>query len=162
MPEHHAFFRSPVGAIEIIGTEHGLTALHFIGQKPGRARPDHWLEEAVKQLDEYFRGERKEFSLKLDLRGTEFQKKVWCELQKVPYGRTVSYAEVAAAVGRPKAARAVGQANHHNPIAIVVPCHRIIGRDGRLIGYGGGLWRKDWLLAHEKKNSPSRKGRGQA
>ena len=153
MPEHRAYCHSPIGTIEIIGTEQGITALEFTRRRPGRGpRPHFFLKEAVSQIDEYFRGQRKDFSLKLHLQGTEFQKKVWRELLKIPYGRTASYGEVAAALGSPRAARAVGQANHHNPIAIVIPCHRIIGGDGRLVGYGGGLWRKEWLLAHEKKS----------
>jgi methylated-DNA-[protein]-cysteine S-methyltransferase len=111
------------------------------------------LREAVAQLDEYFRGRRKEFTLELQLSGTEFQKQVWRELLKIPYGRTVSYGVLAAALGKPGSARAVGGANHRNPVSIVIPCHRVIGADGQLVGYGGGLWRKKWLLAHEKKPS---------
>jgi methylated-DNA-[protein]-cysteine S-methyltransferase len=152
MSEHCAYYFSPIGTIEIIGAEPGITALRFSRRRPGRGeRPHSFLEEAVAQIDEYFRGRRKEFSLNLNLQGTDFQKQVWRELLRIPYGRTTSYGEVAAALGRPKSARAVGQANHRNPIAIVIPCHRIIGGDGRLVGYGGGLWRKEWLLAHEKR-----------
>jgi methylated-DNA-[protein]-cysteine S-methyltransferase len=152
MCEYRAWVRSPIGAIEIRATEQGITGLYFVQRKPGREMREHpFLQDAVGQVDEYFRGARKEFSLKLKLQGTEFQRKVWRELMKIPYGRTVSYKDVAAAVGSPRAARAVGQANHRNPIAIIIPCHRIIGRQGGMVGYGGGLWRKKWLLAHEKK-----------
>ncbi len=152
MCEDRAYFRSPIGVIEIIGTDQGITELHFVGRKGRRkTRENPSLKEALSQIDEYFRGRRKDFSLELRLQGTEFQRKVWRELLRIPYGRTASYAEIAAAVGSPRAARAVGQANHRNPIAILVPCHRIIGRGGGLTGYGGGLWRKRWLLAHEKK-----------
>jgi len=152
MPEHSAFYYSPIGTIEIIGDESGIMALHFSRRRPGRGVPPQaFLREAVAQIDEYFRGRRKEFSLTLHLQGTEFQKKVWRELLKIPCGRTASYGEVAAALGSPRSARAIGQANHRNPISIVIPCHRIIGGDGRLVGYGGGLWRKEWLLAHEKR-----------
>lgn len=152
---HRAYYRSPIGVIEIVGTEEGLTAVNFVRHKPcGATRPHHALRAAVAQIDEYFRGKRKEFSLGLLLEGTEFQKKAWRELVRIPYGETASYGQVARAVGRPNAGRAVGQANHRNPISIIIPCHRVIGGDGRLVGYGSGLWRKKWLLAHERKNGP--------
>ncbi len=154
MTEQRAYYRSPIGTLEIVGTEKGISELRFIRQMSRRkGRPHPLLKEAVIQLDEYFRGRRKDFSLRLHLQGTEFQKQVWRELLRIPYGRTTSYGKVAAALGRPGSARAVGQANHRNPVVIVVPCHRIVGGDGRLVGYGGGLWRKEWLLAHEKKHS---------
>lgn len=146
-----ACYHSPIGIIEILGNERGVRAVNFVRRGPrGRGRPDPALAAAVVQLDEYFRGKRREFSLALDLRGTEFQKKAWRRLAAIPFGRTATYAEVAAAIGRPKAVRAVGQANHRNPVSIIIPCHRVIGSDGRLVGYGGGLWRKRWLLAHER------------
>ncbi len=94
--------------------------------------------------------------MKLDLRGSEFQEMVWRRLLRIPYGETASYGEIAAAVGRPKAVRAVGNANRLNKIAIFVPCHRVIGQNGGLVGYGGGLWRKKWLLAHERENKKRR------
>jgi len=151
-----AYYYSPIGIIEILGNELGLRAVDFVRRGPrGGSRPDPVLRPAVTQLDEYFRGERKRFSLALDLVGTEFQKKAWEQLASIPYGETATYAEVAAAIGRPKAVRAVGQANHRNPVSIIIPCHRVIGSDGRLVGYGGGLWRKQWLLAHERRGSGS-------
>jgi methylated-DNA-[protein]-cysteine S-methyltransferase len=97
---------------------------------------------------------RKSFSLKLLPQGTPFQKLVWRQLKRIPYGKAVSYADVARAVGKPHAYRAVGSANNKNPIAIVIPCHRVIGSDGKLVGYGSGLWRKEWLLNHEKNERP--------
>jgi len=152
--KYSAYYHSPIGFIEILGTEQGLTAVNFVRRRPGEAdAPDPALRAAVAQIDEYFHGKRKEFSLILHLEGTDFQKKAWQHLVRIRYGETATYAEVAAAIGRPEAARAVGQANHRNPISIIVPCHRVIGSGGRLVGYGGGLWRKEWLLAHERRNA---------
>jgi len=146
------YYHSPIGTIEIIGTEAGLTALNFVSRKPaGSGRPHPTLRKAVAQVDEYFRGKRIDFSIPLSVQGTDFQKEVWRRLARIPYGETTTYAGIAKAMGRPKAGRAVGQANHRNPISIIIPCHRVIGNDGRLVGYGSGLWRKEWLLAHEKK-----------
>lgn len=110
------------------------------------------LTEAFRQLEEYFRGERKNFDLPLELHGTDFQRRVWQELLKIPYGETVSYKNIAERVGNPYAARAVGMANHNNPIAIIVPCHRVIGADGRLGGYAGGVDFKVALLALERQS----------
>jgi methylated-DNA-[protein]-cysteine S-methyltransferase len=154
MAEHRAYYHSPIGVIEIVGTGGTVSGLNFIHRRPGgTARPDPVLRRAVAQLDEYFRGKRSRFSLPLFLEGTDFQKEVWRELVRIPYGETATYGALARAVRRPKAGRAVGQANHRNPISIIIPCHRVIGGDGRLVGYGGGLWRKEWLLAHERKNA---------
>jgi methylated-DNA-[protein]-cysteine S-methyltransferase len=107
------------------------------------------LIEAVTQLQEYFIGKRTEFTFKLNPKGTEFQKKVWQELLQIPYGKTCSYLELSKKLGDVKAIRAVASANGKNPLWIVVPCHRVIGTDGSLTGYAGGLWRKKWLLEHE-------------
>lgn len=107
------------------------------------------LELCTKELDAYFAGELREFSVEISADGTEFRRRVWAELLKIPYGETISYAELARRVGNPKASRAVGGANHHNPINIIVPCHRVIGADGALTGYGGGLENKRILLEHE-------------
>jgi len=152
--ELRAFYLSPIGVIEIVGTGRGITGLNFVRRRPhGATRPHPALRTAVVQIDEYFRGKRKEFSLVLHLEGTEFQRKVWQQLVRIPYGNTTTYAELATAIGRPEAVRAVGQANHRNPVSIIIPCHRVIGSDGRLVGYGGGIWRKEWLLAHERENA---------
>jgi methylated-DNA-[protein]-cysteine S-methyltransferase len=146
-----AYYQSPIGAVEILGTQDEIFAIDFV-DIPGSTDVELpvTLKECVKQVDEYFNAEREEFSVKLSLRGTDFQISVWRQLLKVPYAKTVSYGEIAAAIGNPAACRAVGAANGKNPISIIVPCHRIIGSDGSLTGYGGGLWRKEWLLKHER------------
>ena len=144
------YYKSPIGAIEISGTKEGIVSVNFV---EGRVRSDATIPRVItacrKQIDEYFRGKRKKFSLNLLLYGTDFQKSVWQQLLKVPHGKTASYGAIAKSIRSPNAFRAVGNANNKNPLAIVVPCHRIIGSNGNLIGYGGGLWRKLWLLEHE-------------
>jgi methylated-DNA-[protein]-cysteine S-methyltransferase len=142
-------YRSPIGLLEITGGEQGIASISFVDDAIDDGESPHALRECIAQLDEYFSGRRKEFSIALDLRGTEFQERVWRELQKIPFGRTVSYLDVAMAVGTKESTRAVGRANGQNPIAIIVPCHRVIGSDGSLTGYGGGLWRKRGLLDFE-------------
>jgi methylated-DNA-[protein]-cysteine S-methyltransferase len=150
-----AYYESPIGTIEVVGTEAGVSGLNFVDIKEEKARPKAKsapptpVANALAQLDGYFRGERKAFTVKLDLGGTAFQKSVWAKLLQVEFGRTTTYKALAKAVGKPAATRAVGGANHSNPVSIIVPCHRVVGSDGRLTGYGGGLWRKDWLLRHE-------------
>ena len=150
-----AYYESPIGLLEVRGGENGVTAVNFVGARDpqaalsGKKALPAALAECLVQLDEYFRGERRAFSVKLDLRGTDFQRRVWKGLRAVRFGKTTTYKELAKAVGNPAGTRAVGGANHRNPVSIIVPCHRVIGSDGRLTGYGGGLWRKDWLLRHE-------------
>jgi len=147
-----ALYKSPIGLLEIVGTEEGIQLIEFSDRLSVPAGPPApCLKECCRQLDEYFSGRRRTFSLRLDLRGTPFQKRVWNELLKIPLGRTATYKDIAAALGNPRSTRAVGGANHGNPVSIVVPCHRVVGADGSLTGYGGGIWRKEWLLAHEKK-----------
>jgi methylated-DNA-[protein]-cysteine S-methyltransferase len=161
MPEvFTAYCKSPIGELEIKAGEKEILAVHFVkrGARPrapaGRAEEGPAvLKACLSQLDEYFRGERVSFSLPLKLEGTAFQKRVWAELGRVPFGKTTTYGEIAAAIGNGLAARAVGGANHRNPVSIIVPCHRVVGSDGRLTGYGGGLWRKAWLLGHEQKHT---------
>lgn len=147
------YFRSPIGPLEITGTEKFLTGIRFAKEmgKDSTIRPPAPLKKTCIQLDEYFQGLRQDFSVPLAFEGTEFQQLVWRQLETIPFGRTVAYSEVARAIGRPAACRAVGGANNKNPIPIIIPCHRIIGADGSLTGYGGGLWRKAWLLKHEKR-----------
>lgn len=147
------YYRSPIGMLEIIGSERGIVTIHFVDDAQPAVTIPADLSECVRQLDEYFAGARQRFSLPLDLRGTEFQMRVWRELLKIPFGKTVSYLDVAIALGDRKTIRAVGRANGQNPIVIVVPCHRVIGSDGSLTGYGGGLWRKEWLLNFEGSRS---------
>jgi methylated-DNA-[protein]-cysteine S-methyltransferase len=150
-----AYYESPIGLLEIQGGERGVSAVNFVETRDPRAvrrakeALPPALAECLTQLDEYFRGDRKAFSVKLDLSGTDFQKKVWKALRTVRFGKTATYKDIAAAVGSPAGTRAVGGANHRNPVSIIVPCHRVVGSGGRLTGYGGGLWRKDWLLRHE-------------
>lgn len=150
-----AYYESPIGLLEIKGSAAGVSEVGFVAARGpragrrGRAAVPAAVAQCLRELDEYFRAGRRAFSVKLDLGGTDFQKKVWKALRAVRFGRTATYKAIAAAVGRPAATRAVGGANHRNPVAIIVPCHRVIGSDGRLTGYGAGLWRKDWLLRHE-------------
>jgi len=143
------YFESPIGRIEISGDEKGISSVEFFEDRKNISRNTGHLKNCLKQLDEYFSGKRKSFSLKLNLKGTEFQKKVWKVLLKIPFGETVSYLDVAKGIGNEKAVRAVGNANNKNNISIIIPCHRVIGSNGKLIGYGGGLWRKKWLIDFE-------------
>jgi len=139
---------SPVGPLLLRAEGGKLIELSFMRrtQQPARRAPDDVVRAAIAQLEEYFAGRRKAFELPLDLRGPSFYLKVWNALLDIPYGKTISYGQLAKIVGDPDAARAVGTANGANPIAIIVPCHRVIGADGSLVGYGGGLPRKQRLL----------------
>lgn len=151
---YSGIFFSPLGPLKITCTDEALAGLNF--GRPAKCSDfpaDHTLYlEVQRQLAEYFAGRRKVFSLPLIYKGTEFQVWVWKELLKIPYGETVSYKEIARRVGRGRACRAVGAANRANPISIIIPCHRVIGADGQLVGYGGEVWRKEWLLLHEKRH----------
>lgn len=146
---------SPVGPLTLTQEDQALTGLHF-GEHPqqGAEGPTPLLEEAARQLEEYFAGQRKEFSLPLAPKGTEFQLRVWQALLQIPYGETRSYGELAAMVGNPKACRAVGGANHRNPLSILIPCHRVVGTGGNLTGYAGGLAIKEFLLKLESEARP--------
>lgn len=150
----HKIYKTPIGHITIVENGTAITHIHFGElddlQSYGTDRSTQLLEMAFTQLSEYFSGSRTVFDLPLCPAGTEFQQKVWRALLEVPYGETRTYGEIAARVGSPKASRAVGMANHHNPIAIVIPCHRIIGKNGTLTGYAGGLAIKQSLLQLEK------------
>jgi len=145
-----AYFDSPLGSLEIGSTDRGISSLYFRDETIPPDNPSGLIKDCFKQLKEYFEGKRRIFSLDLDLEGTDFQKKVWNELLKIPFGETISYLELSKRVGDIKAIRAVGNANGKNPVSIIVPCHRVIGSNGRLIGYGGGLWKKRWLLEFER------------
>ncbi|MDR0732895.1 MAG: methylated-DNA--[protein]-cysteine S-methyltransferase [Dysgonamonadaceae bacterium] len=152
---------SPVGFLDIAAMEDGICRLDFadkgmnvFAETPNVTITQNnnlYIDELEIQLKEYFERKRKQFTVKLSMRGTPFQKKVWAALQEIPYGSTYSYKAQAAAIGMPKAVRAVANANGANPISIVVPCHRVIGSNGQLTGYGGGLWRKKFLLELESE-----------
>ena len=146
-------YKSPIGLIEITGTADSLTSLYFVDDNSYSSstnESNQFLEQCIKQLAEYFAGDRKEFELNLMPEGTEFQKKVWNELLKIPFGETKSYLWQSKMLGNQLAIRAVATANGQNKISIIIPCYRVIGSDGSLTGYAGGLWRKKWLIEHEK------------
>lgn len=151
---------SPIGPLILTAADGALTRVHMHEQRhapppaPGALRDDAAFARVATQFAEYFTGERTEFDLPLAPAGTPFQRGVWDALCEIPYGETISYGELARRVGSPGAFRAVGLANGRNPLAIIVPCHRVIGADGRLTGYGGGLDRKRWLLEHEAAHRP--------
>jgi methylated-DNA-[protein]-cysteine S-methyltransferase len=153
--KHYRHFLSPLGQLLLVSDGEALTGLYLSAPKGTDAPCDTGdqdespLREASAQLQAYFAGELRVFDLPLRMTGTPFQRLVWDELLRIPYGTTISYGELARRIGRPSASRAVGAANGQNPIALIVPCHRVIGSNGTLTGYGGGLDRKEWLLQHE-------------
>ncbi|MFS4466378.1 methylated-DNA--[protein]-cysteine S-methyltransferase [Maribacter sp. 2210JD10-5] len=145
-----AHVHTPLGIAKIEGDENGLSTITVLNSEaPVTSIIPESLEDAVYQLQEYFEGKRENFDLLLNASGTPFQKNVWEELLKIPYGKTLSYMELSKKLGDVKAIRAVAAANGKNPLWIIVPCHRVIGSDGSLTGYAGGLYRKKWLLDHE-------------
>lgn len=147
------YYKTPIGTAKIVGDENGIISISVINEIfENLVEIPKCLQKCVSQLDEYFKGIRTEFNLKLNPQGTDFQKRVWKELLNVHHGKTRSYLEQSKKLGDVKAIRAVANANGKNPIWIIIPCHRIIGSNGSLTGYAGGLWRKKWLLEHE---SPS-------
>ena len=151
----YAVMESPLGPLTVAASDKGVAAVHFGNVVPGDAEVSDALSQAaIGQLAEYFDGKRTSFDLPLDVEGTAFQKAVWNELQRIPYGETRSYGDIAKALGKPGASRAVGSANHNNPVAIVIPCHRVVGQDGSLTGYAGGVHLKQQLLAIESHSRP--------
>ena len=154
MKTYTTCYQTAIGPFEITGNQKGILTIIF-GKEPSVTDSDlpAPMTECLRQLDEYFKGRRKKFNVPLLPEGTDFQKAVWRQLQKILFGRTASYGDVARAIGSPKAFRAVGNANNKNPIPLIIPCHRVIGSDGKLVGFGGGIWRKEWLLDHEAGNS---------
>src|SRR5690606_4561178 len=145
------YIETPIGIAAVKGDENGVVSISVLDGKnpdPTKEIPS-FLREAATQLQEYFSGKRIEFSIKLNPQGTDFQKSVWNELLKIPYGKTISYLDLSKRLGDVKAIRAAASANGKNPLWIVIPCHRVIGTNGSLTGYAGGLWRKKWLLEHE-------------
>ena len=150
MMQERGYFKTGVGIIEIVGDIDGINAVNFVDKMLSKKIPVS-LRDYCKQLLEYFDGKRKKFKINLHLAGTEFQKKVWRELIKIPYGATASYKEIASRIGHDKASRVVGNANHSNPIPIIIPCHRVICSDGKIGGYSSGVDIKNKLLLHEEK-----------
>jgi methylated-DNA-[protein]-cysteine S-methyltransferase len=151
----HRVVPSPLGNIVIAASAEGVTSVEFVDDtgapfETGVGQAAELADRTARQLDEYFAGTRREFDVTLAPQGTEFQRSVWMALRRIPYANTVSYKQQATWVGNPKATRAVGSANGRNPIAIIVPCHRVIGSDGRPTGYASGIDRKLWLLDHER------------
>jgi methylated-DNA-[protein]-cysteine S-methyltransferase len=145
-------YRSEIGPLEVVGTHRGiLTITFFEDEFEAERNLPACMTECLRQLEDYFKGKRQKFNVPLILDGTQFQKAVWRQLQKIPFGETASYGDVARSIGRPQAFRAVGNANNKNAIPIIIPCHRVIGSDGQLVGFGSGIWRKQWLLDHEKR-----------
>lgn len=158
-----ALVPSPIGELTVTADADGITGLYMEGDPhalaTAAATGNPLLAKARGQLDAYFAGRLTAFDLPLNLKGTPFQQRVWSSLQTIPFGRTTSYGALAAALGQPTAMRAVGLANGRNPVSIIVPCHRVIGADGSLTGYGGGIERKRWLLAHEQAVAAKGDGR---
>ena len=157
-------YSSPIGIMEVISTNNGIISINFsslskandfklVSASDSNASDNDnhtYSEETSIQLDEYFAGKRWSFNLKLDLQGTDFQKKVWQAMLEIPHGQTLTYGEIARKIGKPGSARAVGMACNKNPLLVIVPCHRVVGANGALTGYAGGLLKKQWLLTHEK------------
>lgn len=145
-----AYLDSPLGSLLLQGDADGIQKLSVVEdpQDPSAEIPAE-LQSAAQQIHEYFQGQRSSFDLKLNPQGTSFQKQVWTQLVEIPFGKTATYMDMAKRLGDPKSIRAAASANGKNPIMIIIPCHRVIGSDGSLTGYAGGLWRKKWLLEHE-------------
>lgn len=144
-------YKTIIGDIEITEEDKSIIGVNFNTESNIEDKETELIEETYRQISEYLEGERKTFDIPIKMQGTEFQKKVWKELTKIPYGETRSYKQIAENIGNPKACRAVGMANHNNPIAIIVPCHRVIGTNNKLVGYAGGLAIKEKLLKIEQK-----------
>lgn len=149
------YYQSPIGELRILANQTGICSVTFMDapqstpKSPDPTANPH-LKSAIKELDLYFSGKLKKFSTPRVTQGTPFQKSVWKELEKLSTGSTTHYGAIAERIGNPKASRAVGLANNRNPVPILVPCHRVVGKNGSLVGYGGKLWRKEWLLKHER------------
>jgi methylated-DNA-[protein]-cysteine S-methyltransferase len=143
------YIKSPLGIAKIEGDENGISVISVLSEGELTTKIPKNLQEAVSQINDYFDKKRNDFTFKLNPKGTDFQQKVWQELTNIPFGKTISYLELAKKLGDQKVIRAAASANGKNPLWIVVPCHRVIGTDGSLTGYAGGLWRKKWLLEHE-------------
>jgi methylated-DNA-[protein]-cysteine S-methyltransferase len=145
------YHNSPVGTLKIQCTSSHVVLIHFVNEPGLENDSTELLDKCIIQLDEYFEGKRRDFDLPLSQQGSSFQTNVWEHLLKIPFGKTISYLQLSKQIGDVKAIRAIAAANGKNNLAIVVPCHRVIGSDAKLVGYAGGLWRKKWLLEHETK-----------
>ncbi len=145
------YIKNELGYLVIKGGSEKIFSISFEDNKPEGGETNLVIEGCKSQLSEYFAGARKVFSVPLDLQGTDFQVEVWNELLKIPFGEVITYTSLAHRLGGVKKLRAVGMANSKNPVGIIVPCHRVIGKNGKLVGYGGGLWRKKWLLDFESQ-----------
>lgn len=154
MRYYFTYFLPLIGEVSLLSTEGEIEGIYFSKSEISQAKKEETslIRSAKLQLEEYLKGKRREFDLPLNPKGTDFQMRVWKELMKIPYGSTASYREIAERMGNPNACRAVGMANHRNPISILIPCHRVIGSNGKMVGYGGGLERKKRLLELERKN----------
>ena len=160
-PSRHAVIAipTPVGPLRVVADDEAVRVVHFVGRgepplrtaRDASAKACRLAQRAADELEEYFAGKRADFTVPAAPRGTPFQERVWKALGTIPFGETTSYGAIAKKIGRPTAARAIGGANNKNPAAVIVPCHRVIGADGALVGYGGGLDKKRWLLAHEAR-----------
>ena len=144
-----AYIETPLGITKIVGDQEGVSVISILSEGEITTKIPKCLKECASQLQEYFNGQRNHFDFKINPQGTDFQQKVWQELSNIPFGKTMSYLDLSKKLGDVKAIRAVASANGRNPLWIVIPCHRVIGTDGSLTGYAGGLWRKKWLLEHE-------------
>lgn len=151
--QYIAYINSPAGELELIGTDEAINAVNFVKttKQPANEQLPVIFEECIAQLNEYFEGKRQVFDFRIEQEGTDFQQRVWAELLRIPFGRTISYLELARRLGDEKVIRAAGSANGKNQLGIIVPCHRVIGSDGKLVGYAGGLDKKRWLLDHEDR-----------
>jgi len=146
-----SYYSSPIGWVEITATHEGIASVLFV-EKPGRAASENlpiYVQDCHTQLEEYFKGSRQNFAVPLIVKGTEFQVQVWEELSRIPYGKLTTYKALAHKLKSPAAIRAIGNANSRNRLCLIVPCHRVVGSDTNLVGYAGGLWRKEWLIEHE-------------
>jgi len=146
-----SFYNSPIGYLKIFANDNGIFEIDYVSEINEDSTNCTYIEQCIFELDKYFNGKLKQFSIKLDIRGTNFQQKVWNSLLKIPYGQTMTYKQIAFDIGNEKASRAVGNANNKNKIPIIIPCHRVIGSNNAMVGYAGDVWRKEWLLNHEKK-----------
>lgn len=151
-------YKSPIGLLYVLEEDNKIVGINYEKKEKNAIKKDtNLLRKAVQEMQEYFEGKRKEFDLPLNPKGTEFMKKVWEQLLKIPYGETNTYGEIAKNIGKPKAARAVGMANHNNPIPIIIPCHRVIGKNNKMVGYALGIDKKEYLLDLELKHTKERK-----